>query len=126
MEKKLYRSKTNRIFLGVCGGLGEYFGIDPVLVRLVFIFSVLILGPLSLLLYILFAIVIPEAPWYEERKEEEKYPDMSNRGSEFLGWVLLAFGVYFLGKTLGIVVFSFRLILAVILIIVGILILFKK
>lgn len=126
MEKKLYRSKTNRVFLGVCGGLGEYFGIDPVLVRLIFVFSILILGPLSLLLYVLFAIVIPEVPWYEERKDEKSSIEISSRGNEFLGWILLVLGVYFLGKTLGIVVFSFRLILAIVLIIIGILIILKK
>ena len=34
MEKKLYRSKTNKKLAGVCGGLGEYFNVDPTLIRL--------------------------------------------------------------------------------------------
>ena len=32
--KRLYKSKTNRVLCGVCGGIGEYFGIDPTIVRL--------------------------------------------------------------------------------------------
>ncbi len=124
MEKKLYRSRKNRVFLGVCGGLGEYFGVDPVLVRLIFILSILLLGPLSFLIYVLFAIVIPETPWYEEKEEDRK--EVSSSGSEFLGWIFLAIGIYFLGRTLGIVLFSFKLVLAIILIIIGILVIFKK
>jgi len=39
MEKRIYRSKTNRIIGGVCGGVGDYLGIDPVLVRLLWVGS---------------------------------------------------------------------------------------
>ena len=35
MEKKLYRSNTNKMLCGVCGGIGEYFNIDPTIVRLI-------------------------------------------------------------------------------------------
>jgi phage shock protein C len=55
----LRRSKGDRIIAGVCGGVGHYFGIDPILVRLAF--AVLVLAGLSgILLYILAWIVIPE------------------------------------------------------------------
>jgi len=57
MEKKLVR-KDKKIF-GVCGGLGDYFGIDPTLVRVVFLIAVLGFGT-GLLLYIILAIVMPE------------------------------------------------------------------
>jgi len=83
MENKLYRSRRNRVFLGVCGGIGEYFGIDPVIIRLIFIFSVLFLGPLSLLFYILCALVIPENPGNSEP------PSSSQGGGEILGWIFL-------------------------------------
>ena len=36
-EKKLYRSKASRMLCGVCGGIGEYFNIDPTLIRLAFV-----------------------------------------------------------------------------------------
>jgi phage shock protein PspC (stress-responsive transcriptional regulator) len=44
MSKQLVRRDSNKIIAGVCGGLGEYFGIDPVLVRLAFVISVLMFG----------------------------------------------------------------------------------
>ena len=35
MNKKLYKSNTNKMICGVCGGLGEFFGIDPTIIRLI-------------------------------------------------------------------------------------------
>lgn len=59
--RKLYRSRTNRMIAGVAGGLGEYFGIDPTLVRLAFVLAALAGGP-GLIAYIIMMIVIPEEP----------------------------------------------------------------
>lgn len=58
--KKLYRSKKDKIFAGVCGGIGEYFGVDPTIVRLLAV----ILGftGSGILAYIIAAIIIPENP----------------------------------------------------------------
>ena len=58
-EKKLRRSRDDRIIGGVCGGLGEFFGIDPIWFRLVFVLSLLPGGIPGLLLYFAFWIVIP-------------------------------------------------------------------
>lgn len=56
--RKLYKSR-NRVLCGVCGGIGEYFNLDPTVVRLLWIiFSVL--GGCGVLAYIIAAIVIPE------------------------------------------------------------------
>ncbi|MEM7825225.1 MAG: PspC domain-containing protein [Candidatus Aenigmatarchaeota archaeon] len=57
--KKLYRSRKNRIIAGVCGGLGEYFEIDPVLVRLLWILFTAAFGS-GILAYIIAWIIIPE------------------------------------------------------------------
>ncbi len=59
MNKKLYRSKTNKKLAGVCAGIGDYFGIDPTLVRLAWVFFC-ILGGSGILAYIICALVIPE------------------------------------------------------------------
>lgn len=61
MEKKLYRSKRQQVIAGVCGGIGEYFGVDVTLIRLGWALLILI-GGTGLLLYIICAIVIPKAP----------------------------------------------------------------
>lgn len=56
--KKLYRSRTNKMLCGVCGGIGEYFNVDPTLIRLLFvIFGCTGSGVLA---YIIAAIVIPQ------------------------------------------------------------------
>ena len=59
--KRLYRSTKERMIAGVCGGLAEYFNIDPTLVRLLFVFAALAGGP-GLLAYLIMMIVVPEAP----------------------------------------------------------------
>jgi phage shock protein C len=59
MERRLYRSRRNRILLGVCGGLGEYFKIDPVIVRVIAVL-LLIPGVLpAIIAYFVLALVIP-------------------------------------------------------------------
>ena len=59
--KKLYKSNTDRKIFGVCGGLANYFDIDPTIIRLIWLFSVLWLG-WGLMAYIVAAIVIPLEP----------------------------------------------------------------
>lgn len=59
--KKLYRIREGRKLAGVCGGLGEYFEIDPTLVRLAWVLLVL-LGGSGILAYIIAALIIPERP----------------------------------------------------------------
>ena len=57
--KKLYRSKDNRIIFGVCGGLGEYFEVDALIVRILFVILSLINGA-GIVAYLILAIVVPE------------------------------------------------------------------
>ena len=58
MRTRLYRSRTNSMIAGVCGGLGEYLGIDPTFVRL--FFGLLVIGNgIGLLLYLALWIIVP-------------------------------------------------------------------
>jgi phage shock protein PspC (stress-responsive transcriptional regulator) len=59
-NKKLQRSKTERMIGGVCGGLANYFNVDPTVVRLLFALSFFFLYPGTILLYVLFLILMPE------------------------------------------------------------------
>lgn len=61
MEKRLYRSRTDRMLAGVCGGLADYFNIDPTLIRLIFVFGTLLGGP-GLVIYIVLWLIAPEEP----------------------------------------------------------------
>ena len=56
--RRLYRSRRNRVIAGVCGGIGEYFNIDPIIVRILAI----ILPGFGLFAYIVCAVVVPEEP----------------------------------------------------------------
>ena len=61
MEKRLYKSNQNKMIDGVCGGIAEYFGIDPTVVRLLWaLFS--LMGGSGILAYIIAAIIIPRNP----------------------------------------------------------------
>jgi phage shock protein C len=57
--KRLYRSIKDRVLGGVCAGLGSYFNIDPVLVRVVWVISFFV-GGVGLLAYLISWIIIPE------------------------------------------------------------------
>lgn len=62
MTKKLYRSRTDRKLGGVCAGLGDYFDLDPTLIRLLTI-CLVVFGGTGLLAYIIGWIIIPEEPY---------------------------------------------------------------
>jgi len=60
-SRKLYRSTTNRQVAGVCGGLAEYFNLDPTLIRVLFIILA-VLGGSGVILYIAMWIIVPKQP----------------------------------------------------------------
>lgn len=76
--KKLYRSRKERMIGGVCGGLGDYFGIDPTLVRVMFVLAALFGGP-GILAYLILLIIVPEEPWSQltERANEADSPEQN-------------------------------------------------
>jgi phage shock protein C len=60
-SRKLYRSKTNRQIAGVCGGLAEYFNVDAILIRVLFVLLA-VLGGSGLVLYVAMWIIVPKEP----------------------------------------------------------------
>jgi len=61
MAKKLYRSKKDRVLVGVCGGVGDYFNVDPVLIRLAWVLASFACGA-GILVYVIAAVLMPEKP----------------------------------------------------------------
>ena len=126
MEKRLYRSRTDRVLWGVCGGLAKYFDIDPTIVRVVAVLLIFANG-LGILAYIIMAIIVPlegskvtpreavkeniedikasasETRSTFERKEGEAVDvdGIHQRRRTFLGIVVVAIGIVFLFGTLG-------------------------
>lgn len=80
MNKRLYRSETDLVLGGVCGGLGEYLRINPLFIRIFFVVWT-ILGELSVLIYIILWLVVP-------RKSDTSAFRAENLGARFrqIGW----------------------------------------
>lgn len=77
-EKKLYRSRKDRVFFGVCGGLADYFDLDPALVRLIVV-VIAIWGGVGIVAYILGAIIFPEEPAGKQGTNKEDKSDFSEK-----------------------------------------------
>lgn len=82
MEKKLYRSRNDRIISGVCGGVAEYFSVDTTLIRLLWVITVLFAGT-GVLAYILCIIIIPEEPMGKLNKKENINSDEDIEETEY-------------------------------------------
>jgi len=81
MDKRLYRSRKDRMILGVCGGLADYFNIDPAIVRVVLVLLALIPPHgIVILAYIVLAIVVPE-----ERARSTQPSDVVKQNLEDIG-----------------------------------------
>ena len=78
MKKRLCKSNTNKVICGVCGGIAEYFNWDPTVVRIIWALFTLA-GGSGIVLYIICAIVMPNAPVSYSSFPPEDYVDHDNR-----------------------------------------------
>jgi phage shock protein C len=101
--KRLYKSRKNKVIDGVCGGIAEYFNVDPVLIRLVAVL-LLLAGGVAVVAYIVGMIIMPRQPleWTGEINQAQtgaplaEAEDTRRAGGLILGLLMIAFGVYFL------------------------------
>ncbi len=108
-SNRLYRSTTDKVIGGVCGGLANYLNIDPVIVRILFVLLA-VFGGSGILVYIILWIVIPEQVYTfgteesttEPVKVEEVQETEKKRGKNTLiaGVLLIAFGLLILADRL--------------------------
>jgi phage shock protein C len=124
-KKKLYRSSKDKVLSGVCGGIGEFFDIDPTIIRILFILFVFAGGG-SILLYLISLIIIPLDPEYKENKnirDHSYFTKFVGAGLIFLGIILFFnnFGMHFLRY----IHFSWAYIFSIFLILTGILLILK-
>lgn len=125
MNKKLYKSSTDRVFFGVCGGIAEYFNVDPVLIRLIVVVFT-ILGGAGLIAYIIAAIIMPENSIDQSnRSHETSHVDEPFEQRRGTGRTSITFGIIMILLGLFVLVKVFvpwirdEIVLAVILIILG-------
>jgi len=102
MHKRLYRSRTDCKFAGVCGGLGEYFNIDPTLIRIITVVLFFAHG-VGLLAYIIAWIAMPKEPLRAildkaaPSEQAQKITESSSTWVKFIpGLLLIAIGLFFL------------------------------
>jgi phage shock protein PspC (stress-responsive transcriptional regulator) len=128
MSKRLYRSRLDSKFGGVCGGLGEYFDVDPTIVRIVAVILFLASG-IGLLAYIIAWIVIPREPLElmmskasldgQGIRQSEDQTSKSSWLKSLPGIILIAIGLFFLFDHFF-WWFRFRLLWPALLILIGI------
>ena len=105
--RRLYRSRKSRVIAGVCGGIAEYFNVDPVLVRIIAILF-LFTGGAALVAYIVGMIIIPRAPDQEHPVGEpapptaspERERDLGRTGSLIVGIILILIGINLLFRNI--------------------------
>lgn len=117
MKNRLYRSESKRFIAGVCGGLGEFLGIDPLIIRIFFIIWA-ILGEAAVLVYFILWVVIPNQSFSDEGggfRTDELGERIRLMGRElggvlrqpdqklitFAGAGLIGWGVYYLLRNFG-------------------------
>ncbi len=81
MREGISRSRQNKIFGGVAAGLGQYLTIDPIVIRVLFVVSVLFSG-IGILLYVIMWIVIPEEKFVFENTFDSSSQNSSDQNSE--------------------------------------------
>jgi len=121
--KRLYRSKHDRMISGVCGGLADYFSIDVILVRILWIIITLF-GGAGLLLYIAGVVIIPDNPDHFDEEGSSTSP-MKTDKTVFWGALLIIIGIALVFRQMGFFEFfhlfdvPWQMIWAVLLILLG-------
>ncbi len=135
MKEKLYRSRRVRVFGGVAGGLAQYFNIDPIIVRVLFV-VITIMNGIGILLYIILWIVVPEEPFETAYKVKTESSDSAqtedaqkeanishhkisgDRGRVVAGFILIIIGLFFLADRF-IPAFNFHDVFPILLVLLG-------
>lgn len=80
--RRLYRSRRDRVILGVAGGLADYFDIDVAIVRLIWVLLTFTAGPGALLVYLVAGLIVPEQPLLPRTNIVNDVPVSSASGSD--------------------------------------------
>src|SRR5713101_8120893 len=99
-SRRLYKSRHNRIIDGVCGGIAEYFGVDPTIVRILWVL-ISLLGGSGLVLYIVAMIVMPVNPEHLVQNSTVAQTAGPTERKRYWGIVLILVGAFVLMSNLG-------------------------
>lgn len=130
MKEKLYRSRKDKFLGGVCGGLAEYFNTSSTLIRLLWLGLILIDG-VGFLLYIIAWIIIPEEPvnindeYNNTREDGFNKKQISEKHNLIIGFAFVVFGIAFILNNFFPNIISFRSIIGVTFLILGLYLLIR-
>jgi len=145
-QKSLHRSSTNKVIAGVAGGIGEYFAIDPTLIRLLFILLT-IFGGSGILIYLIMWLIMPSDSSKLEKRDNvimQNIDDMSDKAKTFAhdlnirsdnqndskfwwGFIIIILGIVLLFQNFGIFdIIDFEKFWPLLIILLGIFLLIKK
>lgn len=139
MEKRLERSETNKVIAGVCGGIGEYFDVDPVFVRILAVISFLASG-FGIIAYIVAWIIMPKSDEVSMNQTQSTDPNgqaqqqsrQETKPREYSSWNRYLPGLILVGIGLILLIrenwywFDFDELWPVLLVIVGLLLIFRR
>lgn len=129
--RRLYRSQKNKVIAGVCGGYAEYFDVDPVIMRLLFVLLAFF-GGSGFLIYLASMIVVPKRPFDQAETETGSVQSSVVSIRFILGGVLVVLGVLFLMANLGLFAFmhawdlSWEFVFPILLILLGMAIIYYR
>jgi phage shock protein PspC (stress-responsive transcriptional regulator) len=130
--ERIYRSNKEYIIAGVCGGLAQYFKVDPTLVRLIFIL-LSFGGGSGVLIYLILWLVLPvepkdssRQPMQEEKNDNTLKDDNEDNRKKFLGIIFLLLGFTALLHQLMPTLVNWSTFWPIILIVFGLYLLFRK
>ncbi len=137
---QIYRSETNKFIGGVCGGLGEYFNIDPSIIRLVFVLLT-VFGGSGIIIYLVLWIIIPSKSQKGSQDFKERIHEVAQdiknsvknhrihepHNRHFIAYAAILIGILFLLDNFGFnTYFSFGRLWPLLLILLGISIILRK
>jgi len=136
MENRLYRDENAKVLGGVCTGLADYFNVDVSLVRVAFVFAMVVLGT-GFLLYLILWIVVPKKNYFDQPMVDYTVPPApvnfppvrkKNSGAAIIaGTILILMGVWFLLDQFDIIpYFEIHRFWPVIFIVIGLVMIFSR
>ncbi len=139
MGKKLQRSRNHKIVSGICGGLGEYFDVDPIIFRFAFV-ALLLAGGSSIIIYLILLMVVPKAPIIINMEDKDSSlggfdnfqqkdlgneDDLESGNRTIFGLILISGGAFLLLNNL-VKAFNIEKLWPAIIVIIGLGLLFQK
>lgn len=125
--KKLMKSKDNSVIMGVCGGIGEYFNIDPLVIRVLWAVSLIPFFTTSIIIYLICGFIMPYDDGVIRQDDNGESTTSTNINNNLLiGGLLVLVGAFFLAREFIPNFMSIMRLWPVLLIVAGIYVIFKK